>query len=79
MGSKGYIAKIPEWKKKIEKVVNAGNSNPVEDIEERTVNWLLAWSELTQDSKLVHKKKRVAAVQEKSVQLTKKKIVSLQV
>jgi hypothetical protein len=40
-----------------EEVVSAGNPNLVDDIEERTVNWLLAWSELTQDSKLVHKKK----------------------
>jgi hypothetical protein len=55
MGSKGYVATIPEWKKKIEEVVSTGN--PVEDIEERTVNWLLAQSELTQDGKLVHKKK----------------------
>jgi hypothetical protein len=38
MGSKGYVAKIPEWKKKIEEVVSAGNPNPIEDIEERTVN-----------------------------------------
>jgi hypothetical protein len=37
------------------------------------VNWLLARSELTQDGKLVHKKKGVAVVQEKAVQLTKKK------
>jgi hypothetical protein len=36
------------------------------------VNWLLAWSELTQDDKLVHKKKGVAAVQEKAVELTAK-------
>jgi hypothetical protein len=61
MGSKGYVAKILEWKK-IEEAVNAGNPNPVEDIEERTANWLLAWSELTQDGKLVHKKKGVAVV-----------------
>jgi hypothetical protein len=79
MGSKGYIAKIPEWKKKIEEAVSAGNPNPVEDIKERTVNWLLARSELTQDVKLVHKKKGVATVQEKAVQLTKKKTGSLQV
>jgi hypothetical protein len=77
MGSKGYAAKIPEWKKKIEEVVNAGNPNPVEDIEERTVNWLLTRSELTQDGKLVHKKEGVAAVQEKVVQLTKKKLTSV--
>jgi hypothetical protein len=57
MESKGYVAKIPEWKKKIEEVVCVCNLNPVEDIEERTVNWLLARSELTQDGKLVHKKK----------------------
>jgi hypothetical protein len=65
MGSKRYVAKIPEWKKKIE------------DIEERTVNWLLTRSELTQDGKLVHKKKGVTAVQEKVVQLTKKKRMGL--
>jgi hypothetical protein len=67
MGSKGYIAKISEWKKKIEEAVSAGNPNLVEDIEERTLSWLLARSELTQDDKLVHKKKGVAAVQEKAV------------
>jgi hypothetical protein len=76
MGSKGYVAKIPEWKKNI-KAVSVGNPNPVEDIEERTVNWLLARSELTQDDKLVHKKKGVATVQEKAVQLTKKKRLGL--
>jgi hypothetical protein len=62
MGSSGYVGKIPEWKKKIEEVVNAGNPNPVDGIKERTVNWLVARSELTQDDKLVHKKKGVAAV-----------------
>jgi hypothetical protein len=64
MGSKGYVAKISEWKKKIE-AVSVGNPNSVEDIEERTVNWLLAWLELTQDDKPVHKKKGVATVQKK--------------
>jgi hypothetical protein len=58
MGSKGYVAKIPKWKKKIEEAVSAG-------------------SELTQDGKLVHKKKRVAAVQEKTIQLTEKKRLGL--
>jgi hypothetical protein len=77
MGSSGYVGKIPEWKKKIEEAVNAGNPNPVDDIEERTVNWLLARSELTQDGKLVHKKKGVAAVQEKAVELTTKKRLGL--
>jgi hypothetical protein len=77
MGSSGYVAKISEWKKKIEEAISAGNPNPVEDIEDRTVNWLLARSELTQDGKLIHKKKKVTAVQEKAVQLTKKKRLSL--
>jgi hypothetical protein len=77
MGSKGYVAKILEWKKKIEEVVSASNPNPVEDIEERTVNWLLARSELNQDGKLVHKKKGVDVVQENTVQLTKKKRMGL--
>jgi hypothetical protein len=77
MGSKGYVAKIPEWKKKIEEVVSAGNSNSVEDIEERIVNWSLARSKLTQDGKLVHKKKGVTAVQEKAVQLNEKKRLGL--
>jgi hypothetical protein len=66
-GSSGYVGKIPEWKKKIEEAVSAGNHNPVEDIEDRTMNWLLDRSELTQDGKLVHKKKGVATVQEKAV------------
>jgi hypothetical protein len=61
-GSKGYVAKIPEWKKEIGEAVSAGNPNLVEDIEERTVNWLLARSELTQEGRLVHKKKGVVAV-----------------
>jgi hypothetical protein len=38
IGSSGYVAKIPEWKKKIEEAVSAGNPNPIEDIEDRTVN-----------------------------------------
>jgi hypothetical protein len=54
MGSKGYIAKIPEWKKKIKEAISVGNPNPVKNLEERIVNWLLA--RLTQDNKLVHKK-----------------------
>jgi hypothetical protein len=62
---------------KIEESVSAGNPNLVEDIEERTVNWLLDRLELTQDGKLVHKKKWVAAVQEKAVQLTENKRLGL--
>jgi hypothetical protein len=77
MGSRRYIGKIPEWKKKIEEALSAGNPNSVDDIEERTVNWLLTLSELTQDSKLVHKKKGVATVQEKAIELTAKKRLGL--
>jgi hypothetical protein len=73
MGSSKYVAKIPEWKKKIEEVVSAGNPNPIEDIEDRIVNWLLARSELTQDGKLVHKKKGVATVQERQYNSLKRK------
>jgi hypothetical protein len=50
-----------------------GNPNLVEDIEYRIVNWLLAQLELTGDGKLVHKKKGIATVQEKPVQLSEKK------
>jgi hypothetical protein len=73
MGSNRYVGKIPEWKKKLEEVVSVGNPNPVDDIEKRTVNWLLARSELTQDGKLVHKKKGVVTVQEKVVDLLQRK------
>jgi hypothetical protein len=73
MGSSRYVGKNPEWKKKIEEDVSADNPNPVDDIEERTVNWLLARSELTQDGKLVHKKKGVVTIQEKAVEFTAKK------
>jgi hypothetical protein len=41
------------------------------------MNWLLARSKLTQDGKLVHKKKGDTAVQEKVVQLTEKKRLGL--
>jgi hypothetical protein len=77
MGSSGYVGKILERKKKIEEALSAGNPNPVDDIEERTVNWLLAQSELTQDGKLVHKKKGVAVVQKKAVEPTAKKRLCL--
>jgi hypothetical protein len=77
MGSSRYVGKIPKWKKKIEEVVNADYPNPVDDFEERTMNWLLAWSKLTQDGKLVHKKKGAAAVHEKLVELTVKKRLEL--
>jgi hypothetical protein len=76
MGSNGYVGKIPKLKKKIE-AVSANNPNPVDNIEERTMNWLLARSELTQDGKFVHKKKGVAAIQEKTIELTVKKRLGL--
>jgi hypothetical protein len=72
IGSSRYVGKILEWKQKIEEVVSADNPNPVEDIDERAMNWLLARSELTQDGKLVHKKKGVTAVQKKAIELTAK-------
>jgi hypothetical protein len=59
MGSKGYVAKILKWKKKIEEAVSAGNPNPVEDIEERTVNWLLSQSELTRTANLSTRRKEL--------------------
>jgi hypothetical protein len=59
MGSSGYVGKILGWKMKIEEIVSADNPNPVGDIEERTVNWLLARSELTQDGKIVQKRKEL--------------------
>jgi hypothetical protein len=77
MGSKRYFAKVPECKKKIEEAISVSNPNLVEDIQERTTNWLLARSELTQDGKLVHKKKGIVTVQEKAVQLTEKKRLCL--
>jgi hypothetical protein len=73
MRSKGYIAKISKWKKKIEEAVSADNPNPVEDIKERSVNWLLTRSELTQNGKLVHKKKGVATVQKRQYNSLKRK------
>jgi hypothetical protein len=65
MGSSKYVGKIPEWKMKIEEVISAGNPILVDDVEERIVNWLLARSELTQDGKLVHRKKGVTIIQER--------------
>jgi hypothetical protein len=73
MGSKGYIAKIPEWKKKIEEVVNAGNPNPVEDIEERTVNWLLTWSELLKTVNLSTRRKELPQFKKRQYNSLKRK------
>jgi hypothetical protein len=63
LGSSGYVGKVREWKKKLEETVSVGKPNPLEGVEERTQHWLLARSNLTEDSTLVYKKKEVAVVQ----------------
>jgi hypothetical protein len=45
-----------------EETISAGKPNLLEGLEERTQHWLLARSNLTEDSTLVYKKKGVAAV-----------------
>jgi hypothetical protein len=62
LGSSGYVGKIGEWKKKLEKTVSADKPNPLEGIGERTQHWLLARSNLTEDGTLVYKKKEVVTV-----------------
>jgi hypothetical protein len=42
LGSSGYVSKVEEWKKKLEKTVTTGKPNPLEGIEERTLHWILA-------------------------------------
>jgi hypothetical protein len=70
--SSGYVGKVGEWKKKLEETVSAGKPNPLEGIEERTHHWLLAWLNMTEDGTLVYKKKEVAAVQQKALQVAAK-------
>jgi hypothetical protein len=77
LGSSGYVGKVGEWKKKIEETVSADKPNPLEGIEERTQHWLLARSNLTEDGTLVYKKKEVAAVQQKALQLAAKQRLGL--
>jgi hypothetical protein len=72
LGSRRYVDKVAEWKKKLEEIINAGKPNPLEGIEERTQHWLLAWSNLTEDGTLVYKKPEVAAVKEKALQVAAK-------
>jgi hypothetical protein len=55
-----------------EETISIGKRNPLEGIEERTQQWLLARSNLTEDGTLVYKKKEVAAVQEKALQVVAK-------
>jgi hypothetical protein len=46
-----------------EETITADKSNPLEGVKERTQHWLLARSNLTEDSTLVYKKKEVAIIQ----------------
>jgi hypothetical protein len=72
LGSSGYVGKVFEWKKKLEETVTAGKPNPLESVEERTQRWILARSNLTEDGTLVYKKKQVAKVQQKALQVAAK-------
>jgi hypothetical protein len=55
-----------------EETISADKHNPLEGVEERTQQWLLARSNLTEDDTLVYKKKEVVAVQQKTLQVTTK-------
>jgi hypothetical protein len=77
LGSRGYIGKVGEWKKKLEETVSADKPNPLEGVEERTHHLLLAWSNLTEDDTLVYKKKEVATIQEKALQVAAKQRLCL--
>jgi hypothetical protein len=77
LGLSGYAGKVEKWKKKLEETVSAGKPNLLEGIEERTQHWLLTWSNLTEDGTLVYKKKEVAAVQQKALQVAAKQRLCL--
>jgi hypothetical protein len=72
LGSSRYVGKIVEWNKKLDETISVGKSNPLVDIEERIQHWLLARSNLTEDSILVYKKAEVVAVKEKALSITAK-------
>jgi hypothetical protein len=55
-----------------EETISADKHNPLKGVEERTRQWLLARSNLTEDDTLVYKKKEVVAVQQKTLQVTTK-------
>jgi hypothetical protein len=55
-----------------EEIISSGKPNPLEGIEERTHHWLLPRSNLTEDDTLVYKKKEVATVQQKALQVAAK-------
>jgi hypothetical protein len=59
------------------RTVSAGKPNLLEGVEERTQHWLLAWSNLTEDSTLVYKRKEVTAVQQKTLQVATKQRLCL--
>jgi hypothetical protein len=77
LGSSGYVGKVGEWNKKLEETVTSNKPNPLEYVEERTQHWLLARSNLTEDGTLVYKKKEVATVQEKALQVAAKQRLGL--
>jgi hypothetical protein len=72
LGSSGYVGKVAKWKKKLEEIVIADKSNPLEGIEERTQHWLPARSNLTEDGTLVYKKPKVVTVKEKALHVAAK-------
>jgi hypothetical protein len=71
LGSSGYVGKVGEWKKKLSVLAN------YQCVEERTQHRLLAWSNLTEDGTLIYKKKKVAAVQQKALQVAAKQRLCL--
>jgi hypothetical protein len=60
-----------------EENVSADKPNPLEGIEQRTQHWLLAWSNMIEEGTLVYKKKEVAAVQQKALQVATKQRLGL--
>jgi hypothetical protein len=68
--------KLENERKKLENVTT-GKPNPLEGVEERTQHWILAWSNLTEDSTLIYKKKEVTEVQQKVLQVAAKQSLSL--
>jgi hypothetical protein len=60
-----------------EETLSAGKPNPLEGTEKRTQHWLLARLNLTEDGTLVYKKKEVAVVQQKALQVATKQRLGL--
>jgi hypothetical protein len=55
-----------------EETISVGNPNLLESVEERTQHRLLARSNLIEGGTLVYKKKEVAAIQQKALQVAAK-------